>query len=490
MELRIDFSHMMAANIGAEHGLTEAELASLEPALERAHRALLADAPDGQHRVLGFMDLPTASQALAPRLLEDAQRFAGLADAHVVLGIGGSYLGARMLFESLGHRYHNELSPAKRGGWPRIYFEGNGLDNDSLVDLFDRLEDKPVTAHVVSKSGGTLETAVAFRLLRAHAGRKLRGLAVTTEEGSALENFCTNPRRRDIPRDLVRYFVPKNVGGRYSVLTPVGLFPAALMGIDIAGLLRGAAQMQSLCAQPSWRDNPAALYASLQYLSLLRGHNISVMSVWDKALEAFGLWYDQLSAESLGKEGRGRTPFTAVCTRELHSRGQQHQEGTRDKVVCNLVVDQPRRAPLSIAEEAGDAEARALAAAGTKPTAKQAADSDGLFFTVGKPVPTLNDAAYKGTDCAYAKVQRPGLTMHLDRLDAEMIGGLIYLFELATVLEGHLMAINPLDQPGVEAYKGFLGGLLDKPGGARARAEFEALQAARVSFALGFKPAI
>jgi glucose-6-phosphate isomerase len=185
------------------------------------------------------------------------------------------------------------------------------------------------------------------------------------------------------------------------------------------------------------------------------------MAVWDKALEAFGLWYDQLCAESLGKlEAASRTPLTAVCTRELHSRGQQHQQGPLDKVICNLVTDRPRRAPIALTPEPGE-------------------PNDGYTFLEGKTVPELNEAAFLGTDAAYAQARRPGLTFHLDALNEEMIGALVHLFELATVMEGMLMGVNPLDQPGVEDYKRFLNALLGRPGREKQLAEYNAWHAGR-----------
>jgi glucose-6-phosphate isomerase len=458
MELSFDYSHMLAANLGPDQGLTEEALASLQPLISHVHQRLEADLVDGRHQRFGFMDLPETMAPELDRLRRHATELWDAGDDHVILGIGGSYLGARMLFEALCHHYHNHLDRGARRG-PRIWFEGNGLDNDSLADLFQVLEGRRLTAHVVSKSGGTLETAVAYRLLRALNGHgaRVKRWVVTTGAGQPLEAFFL--ARGGSPADI--YHLPRNVGGRYSVLTSVGLLPAAVMGLDPAALLAGAAKMRAWCATDSLTANPAYLYAALQHLSCRAGRHISVMAVWDKALEAFGLWYDQLCAESLGQlEARSRTPLTAVCTRELHSRGQQHQQGPSDKVICNLVVGRPRQAPLTIGAESGPG-------------------NDNLGFVEGRPLPQLNAAAAAGTDTAYAAARRPGMTLALDALDAEMIGGLVYLFELATVVEGLLMAIDPLDQPGVEAYKKLLNGLLGNPKYEAARAEYEAWHAQR-----------
>ncbi|HAZ64192.1 MAG TPA: glucose-6-phosphate isomerase [Armatimonadetes bacterium] len=455
MKLSIDYSHLMAANIGLDEGLTEQALDAMQPLVAAAHERIEADRVDGRHVRYGFRDLPETMAPELPRLLDHAATLFAAADAHVILGIGGSYLGGRMLFEALGHRYHNELPRARRNG-PRIYFEGNGVDNTSLVDLFDLLRDQRVTLHVISKSGGTLETAAAYRLFREADGDLLRvaHTVLTTEQGSPMEQlyFLLGGAPADV------YHLPRNVGGRYSVLSTVGLLPAAVMGLDPADLLAGHAQMRDWCAGADLRTNPAYLYAALMYLSARAGRTISVMAVWEKALEAFGLWYDQLSAESLGKAGVvSRTPLTAVCTRELHSRGQQHQEGTRDKTFLNLTVDQPSRAPLVLGVGSGPA--------------------DGLEFVAGRGLPELNEAAAQGTDAAYAMARRPGLTFRLGALDAQTIGGLVYLFELATVTEGLLMAIDPLDQPGVQAYKDLLNGIAGNPRNAADRARFEQWQA-------------
>lgn len=484
IEFELDYSHIMSDNIGAEHGLRQEDIEALQPVLDRITKQIEADIDDkNRHRQLGFWDLPHTMRGELDAMLAAAEEFRQLGDAHLILGIGGSYLGARMLFEALCHTFHNELPAARRGNWPRIYFEGNGVDNDSFHDLIDRLSGEDLTCHVVSKSGGTLETGLAFRLVRQRLGDQVKGWAVTTEHGKRLLAVC---EQLELAR-LKFFELPRNVGGRFSVLTSVGLFPAAMMGLDVGKLLDGAHQMRDHCLNNTlvWK-NPAFLYAALQHLSLLSGRNISVMSVWTKALEAFGLWYDQLSAESLGKDSRGRTPITAVCTRELHSRGQQHQEGTRDKVICNLVVRDPRRDPLAADPDPGDDAERAMYAnrdAYDKAQRKRIeAEADGFFYAAGQPLHNISEFAYMATDTAYAKVQRPGMTMAIGKLDEEHLGALIFLFELATLVEGRLMAVDPLDQPGVQAYKDFLTGLLGKPGLENFRDECLALRAATKPF--------
>lgn len=441
----LDYSNMMAANIGSRYGFEEEELDELQAEFEQVIGQIAHDRSGGRHRDFGFIDLPELMAGEVDRLTRVADELAAAADAHLILGIGGSYLGARMLFEALCHSYHNELSPEQRCCRPRIYFAGNGIDNDAVDELLERFGEEPLTVHVVSKSGETLETAVAFRLARARCN--VTGWAATTDpDAGRVRPVCAELK---VPNERI-FNLPENVGGRYSVLTPVGLLPAAVMGLDIRALLEGAAWMRERCRATDLRENPAGLYAGLQYLSLRADRatrNISVLAVWDCKLESFGLWLDQLSAESLGKDEQGRTPLTIVCTRELHSRGQQHQEGIRDKVICNLVIEQSSRPEVDIP---ADEEV-------------SAGHLDDLSYVGHMSLAEVNRAAYQATDLAYSSDNRPGMTMRLGRLDERHLGALIYFFELATVIEGKLLGVNPLDQPGVRAYKQFLGGLLGRP---------------------------
>jgi glucose-6-phosphate isomerase len=228
--------------------------------------------------------------------------------------------------------------------------------------------------------------------------------------------------------------IPDNVGGRYSVFTPVGLLPAAVMGLDVRALLLGAAAMTRRFLDEPFERNPALQYAAVNYLvSEEVGKPIRVLSVWSKKLEALGMWYDQLLAESLGKQGRGPTPLTTVQTRDLHSRGQQHQDGTRDKIINNLVIKTPKTPPIQI----------------------QMADrnEDDLNSMSRKSLVDIQQAALRGTTQAYADVARPTADLTLPVLSEHTVGQLMQMLMLATVVEGRLMGINPYGQPGVEAYK-------------------------------------
>jgi len=305
-----------------------------------------------------------------------------------------------------------------------------------LLDLLEGADDWALV--VISKSGGTLETAVAFRIFF-----------------QALKHVCANHpeklRRRVVPitgrtgklRALARrlglsdqdmFDIPEGVGGRFSVFTPVGLLPAAILGLDVVALLEGAAAMNDRFRNAPALDCPPLAYAGMSHLmELRRGATIRVLSTWGKRLEAVGLWYDQLLAESLGKQCAGATPLTVVNTRDLHSRGQQHQEGRRDKLITNVYVEQCQREALRIGQ--------------------WETDEDDLNQYAEKTLPDVLAAAFTGTNEAYAADGRRTATIRLPRLDEFSLGQLLQMLMIATVVEGRLIGINPYGQPGVEAYK-------------------------------------
>jgi glucose-6-phosphate isomerase len=444
-------------------GLAPEDLSALAPRLEAARRQVLSDValwhgggpvpPERQPLDAGFIDLPDrlladyrqhreASQL--GRILAAARRLNELVDRVVLLGIGGSYMGARALFEGCCHPYHNELPRAQRGGHPRIYFDGNNVDNDAtqgLLDLFGGERPAVGVADrwgivVVSKSGGTLETAVAFRLflcaLRRSCGgdEKLlaRGIVPVTGESGRLFELAKALGCEEM------FYIPEGVGGRFSIFTAVGLLPAAILGLDVVKLLEGAAAMNAHFQSAAPGKNVVLDFVGVCHLmEQLRGATIRVLSMWGKGLEAAGLWYDQLLAESLGKQERGAMPLTVVNTRDLHSRGQQHQQGRRDKLITNVIVDQPRRDRLKVG--------------------RSDFDQDQLNVLADKTMPQILSAAIAGTNQAYADDRRPTANLHLPQLDEPSLGQFFQMLMLATVVEGRLIGVNPYGQPGVEGYK-------------------------------------
>lgn len=458
MAVRLDYNYMLSRMIGTQSGLDESALEALGPALALAHHAIETRTGAGSE-FLGFLDLPEQAPSELAAIQACADRLAALADTHVVLGIGGSYLGARAILEALFSPYRNELSRAQRNGRPRIYFEGNNLDTDVMHALLERLPtqgpvgiDDGFTQNVISKSGGTIETAVAFRLFRQRAeqvyGSAVRDVIVATTDAQH-----GNLKRLSDRAGYETFVIPDNVGGRFSILTPVGLLPAAIAGVNIRALVAGAHAMAIRCRSNKMFENPAYMYAALMHLSYQRGRNVSLMASWSKRLEYVGFWYDQLCAESLGKAEGGRIPIASVNSRDLHARGQQIQEGPRNTVVTNLVVERSAHA-ITVPDDRDDL--------------------DGLNYLTGWNLDQMQTGAMEGTRFAYAKDGRPSINLILPEINAYTLGQLFYLLEVATLTEGYLQGINPLDQPGVEAYKKFMFGNLGRPDMANYKAEFDA----------------
>lgn len=456
--LRFDYT----AAIDPDWGILQSQVDQMAPQLEALRDAMFdidlplfhqgREVPAAMQPLdAAFLDLPerlldeyevTRPTAVISRILRTARRLQGSVDRLLVLGIGGSYMGARALVDTCCDPWINELPASQRGGRPRIYFAGNNLDNDSTQGLLHLLRstNRPDDPHsrwgmiVISKSGGTLETAAALRQFinewtatwdRGELGQFL--VPVTGESGKLADLAAAIGCAE-------RFSVPEGVGGRFSVLSAVGLLPAATMGIDIVKLLQHAAWMND-----HFRLEPAARNVVLQYVAVNhllekhRGCQTRVLSVWSNLLESTGLWYDQLFAESVGKEEKGALPLTVVNTRDLHSRAQQHQEGRRDKAINNVVLARPRMGAL--------------------PVGRTGWNQDGLDEMAEKTLPVLMQAAIAGTNAAYREGGRPTTTLTLPMANEASMGQLLQMLMLGTVVEGRLLGINPYGQPGVEAYK-------------------------------------
>jgi len=465
-----------AGELRAQNYLPAAKLRDLNQRLVQVRgqiateRELKTPPPELQPLDSGFIDLPQklldehrkkADTSVLGRTLAIAERTKTDFDRMVLLGIGGSYLGAKTLFDALKSAYHNDLPSKERGGVPRIHFEGNNVDNDALHELFELLEltcvdpakrDERWGVVVISKSGGTLETAAAYRAIRRELVQYYgkddpwlkKAIVPITGATGKLRDLCKADGIKD--EDILN--IPDDVGGRYSVFTPVGLLPAALMGLDVRALLLGAASMTKRFLEEPAERNPVLQYAGVNFLMASQCNKpIRVLSIWSKKLESLGLWYDQLLAESLGKQSQGPTPITSVGTRDLHSRGQQHQEGMRDKVINNLIVQTPKHPPIMI----GMAER----------------NEDDLNQYNRKGLPDIMQAAVRGTNQAYYESARPTADLIMPSISEHTMGQLLQMLMLATVVEGRLMGINPYGQPGVEAYKRNMKSLLkagDAPG--------------------------
>ena len=353
------------------------------------------------------------------------------ADVLLCIGIGGSYLGAEAVMQAL-------VPPFSTDG-PEILFAGNHLGPDYHARLFEYLDGKSVYVNVISKSGTTLEPALAFRLARRFLEERFddadrRIIATTDADRGALHDFAVEKGYR-------RYVVPNGVGGRFSVLTPVGLLPIAAAGIDVQALFYGAvAQARDLTDADA--SAPALQYAADRFAFHEAGYNTEVMAVMDPRLKGIGAWWQQLYGESEGKDHKGLFPVVLQYTTDLHSVGQYVQQGQRTLVESFLRIDDADQGP-SVQEEDGD--------------------PDGLNYVAGKPMGFVNEKAYQATAEAHAEGEVPNWTVTLDRLDAETVGRLLYFYEHAVAVSGTLLGVNPFNQPGVETYKQKMFSLLGKP---------------------------
>ncbi len=449
-----------AAELRAQHFVAPARLKELIPRLTQARGQVAADREirNVPNELLpldpGFINLPQdlldqfrrkGDASELGKVLTLATRLKDEADHLVLLGAGGSYLAARALFEALKGTYHNELPAASRLGVPRLYFEGNNFDNDSLQELLELIQISCVEPNnreerwgvvCISKSGTTLETAVALRVFRRDAS-EYYGLRSPwlTQLFAAVTG--SNTRLRELFKaqghdDADVLSIPDNVGGRFSVFSAAGLLPAALMGLDARALLQGAATMTKRFLEEPFERNPVLQFAGLNYLLTQELNKpVRVLSVWSHKLEGLGRWYELLLAESLGKHGRGPTPLTTVQTRDLHSRGQHHQEGPRDRVINNLIVKNARSVPILVA--------------------MADRNEDDLNVLNRKGLPDLLAAALHVTNQGLFDTARPSADLVLPTLSEHTLGQLMQLLMLATVVEGRLVGINPYSQPALEA---------------------------------------
>ncbi len=451
-----------AAELRSRHFLQPGRLKDLMPRLLQCRSQVAAErephnVPADQLPLnSAFIDLPQAlldqyrrkgEMSDLGKLVDLAARLRDDADRIVLLGIGGSQLGAKALFDALKPAYHNELPAETRLGVPRIYFEGNNCDNDALQDLLDLLQITCVDPEqreerwaviVISRSGTSLEPSVVHRVFRREAAEYyglrsewLKQLFVVVTGTTSKLRALFEAFEHDESTILT---IPDNIGSRYGVLTAAGLLPAAVMGLDVRALLLGAAGMTKRFLEEPFERNPVLQFALVNYLMAEElGKPLRILSVWSKKLEALGQWYEQLISESLGKTGRGPTPMTIVQTRDLQTRGQQNQEGPRDRVINNLVVKNARSVPI--------------------PVGMANHNEDDLNVYARKGLADLLNASLLGTNQALYQVARPTADLILPTLSEHTMGQLLQMLMLATVVEGRLMGLNPYGAPGVEVVR-------------------------------------
>ncbi len=421
---------------------------ALAPRLKRAHEKL-QNASGAGGEFTGWVHLPRDyDRAEFSRIQDAAAKIQRTSKALVVIGIGGSYLGARGVIECLCSPNYN----LKRKETPNVYFIGNGLSSDALQEVLDLVADVDFSVNVIPKSGTTTEPAVAFRFFREALERRYG------KDGAKDRIYATTDKARGALKSLAdaegweTFVVPDDVGGRYSVLTAVGLLPIAVTGVDIEALMRGAAAMMDICGDASF-SCPAWRYAAIRYALYRSGRSIELLACYDPAFRFMAEWWKQLFGESEGKDEKGLFPASVDFTADLHSMGQYIQQGRR--LMFETVV-------------------RLGASSHQLAVPIDKADGDGLNFLAGQSMDFIRDRAMDGTLLAHTEGGVPNIIVETGGKSAEDLGQLIYFFEYACGLSGYLLDVNPFDQPGVEAYKKNMFALLGKPGYEAQKAELEA----------------
>ncbi len=420
--------------------ISDAEIDSMQEEVTRVHKQLEEGTGPGSD-FLGWRNLPSKTpDSLIDDIKETASRLSESSDALVCIGIGGSYLGARAATEFVNHTFSNQLSGEKRGA-PEIYYAGQNISSDYLADLTDILKERDICLNVISKSGTTTEPAIAFRLFKeimekryGKKGARDRIVVTTDGEKGALKKVA-------IEEGYKTFVIPDDVGGRFSVLTPVGLLPIAVSGIDIGKLMAGAREEEADSATPDLSQNLACRYAVIRNLLYKQGKDIEILATFHPALHFMAEWWKQLAGESEGKENKGIFPAAVDFTTDLHSMGQWIQDGKRTIFETFLTVASSNRT-LTI------------------PSFED--DGDGLNYIAGKSLDFVNEKAWQGTAMAHKEGGVPNMTIRLADRSPEMLGQLFYFFEKAVALSGYLLGVNPFDQPGVEFYKKNMFRLLGK----------------------------
>ena len=415
--------------------------AEMQAAAQRAN-ALLESGEGAGNDFLGWVHLPSSiDEAQIAAIEAQAAKLRAKADLIVCIGIGGSYLGAKAVLEAMSDPFKLLRREQQH---PTVVFAGQNISEEYIHALMEASKEHSIAAIVISKSGTTTEPAIAFRLIKAEIEKRYgkqeaaeRIVAVTDKARGALKTLATQ-------EGYPTFVIPDDVGGRFSVLTPVGLLPLAAAGVDIAALVRGAQRMeQATGTEVPFEKNPAAIYAAARNTLYGQGKKIEILGSYEPKLQYVNEWWKQLYGESEGKQGKGIFPASVTLTADLHSMGQYIQEGERTLFETIISVAKPN------AEVVIEADAENL---------------DGLNFMAGKRISEVNRMAELGVQLAHVDGGVPNIRIEIPQIDVESVGALLYFFERACGISGYLLGVNPFDQPGVEAYKKNMFALLDKPG--------------------------
>ena len=428
--------------------VSEEELAAMQPEVTKAHELLTSKTGPGND-FTGWVELPTDyDKEEFARIKAAAEKIRKQADVLIVIGIGGSYLGARAAIEFCRSQNYNLLTKDT----PQIFFSGNTISSTTLSEMKELVADKDFAVNVISKSGTTTEPSIAFRVFREMLVEKYG------EEEAAERIYATTDKEKGTLKALAdekgyqTFVVPDDIGGRYSVLTAVGLLPIAVAGIDIDRLMKGARDAQNALTDPDLKKNDAYKYAALRNVLLRKGKNIEMLVSYEPSFTMMNEWFKQLFGESEGKDGKGIYPAAAIFSTDLHSMGQYIQQGQRILFETVVSFNEPIR-EVVIKEEADN--------------------SDGLNFVAGKGMSYVNRKAMQGTLLAHNDGGVPNIVLEAERMDEYELGYMIYFFEKACAISGYILGVNPFNQPGVESYKKNMFALLGKPGYEDERAALE-----------------
>lgn len=455
LKIRIDYNNMMKKYVG-EYGISDAELSALSGKAAKAHKAMEEKRKNGG---MDWRDLPYNQDEVVKEIKAYAEEVKDKTDAFVVLGIGGSALGPICVQQAINHPFYNELPKEKRGGYPKLYVADN-VDPERLSYLFEVIDPAKCIFNCISKSGSTSETMSQFMIIKELLEEKLGKEAAV--EHIVCTTDCEKGNLIKIAKEegYKTFIIPSGVGGRFSELTPVGLLPAAMCGIDIELLLQGAAYMDELSKNEDFYKNPAYMFALLSYISMEQGKNISVMMPYADSLKYVSDWFAQLWAESLGKKtdasgnvvNAGQTPVKSLGVTDQHSQVQLYTEGPFDKMIVLIGVDKFRR---------------------TMTIPKIYSDIPSLGFLGGVTQNKLIATEQMATEYALQKAGKSNMTITLPEVNEFTLGQLLYMFEVATGFAGELLNINAFDQPGVEEGKNATYAMFGRPGYDEKKAELD-----------------